>query len=82
MEKTERRLLVANDVAKKWGCDPNYVRELYRRGLLKGIKLTKRTVKFREEEINSFEVWAEDKDLADLDHMYHVRTGEIVLKRF
>ncbi len=80
--KENNRLFTASEVGKKWGCDPNYVRDLYRHGLLKGIKFTNRTVKFRKEEIESFEKWAEDKDLADLDNITDIRTGANIFSRF
>lgn len=70
------KLMLARDVAQKWGCDANFVRKLYRIGLLKGIKFSNKTVKFRREEIDRFEKWAEDKDLSDLEHITDVRTGQ------
>lgn len=76
------KLLTAADVGKKWGCDPNYVRELYRRGFLKGIKFTVKTIKFRREEIEEFEKWAEDKNMSNLDQIMDIRTGAIITKRF
>lgn len=79
--KEDDRLLTASEVGKKWGCDPNYIRELYRRGLLKGIKFTVKTIKFRREEVEAFEKWAEDKNLADLDRITDIRTGCIVTER-
>lgn len=75
------KLMLASEIGKKWGCDPNYVRELYRLGLLKGIKFTNKTVKFRREEVEQFEKWAEDKDLSDLTCIKDVRTGLCVTRK-
>lgn len=80
--KENEKLMLASDVAKKWGSDANYVRELYRRGLLKGIKFSNKTVKFRRQEVEDFEKWAEDKELADLDNITNIRSGEKIYKRF
>lgn len=82
VSQEKNALLLASDVSQKWGVDPNYVRELYRRGLLKGIKFSNKTVKFREKEIEDFEIWAEDKNLSNLDAIVDIRTGKIATRKF
>lgn len=79
--KNDDELLLATDVAKKWKCNPNYVRNLYYKGFLKGLKFSNKTIKFRKEEIEDFEIWAENKDLSNLEKVIDIRTGEKITQR-
>ena len=79
--KTEPKLLTALEVAKKWGCNANLVRDLYRKGFLKGIRVSAKTVRFRWEEVIAFEIWAQGKDISNVNNIRDVYTNEQIYAR-
>lgn len=67
-------------IAKRWAKHPDYVRQLQRLGLLRGLNLN--GMRYRPEEVKEFEKWAEGKDLSDPKHIKDLYTGEEVPHRF
>lgn len=67
-------------VAKRWQKHPDYVRKVQQSGLLRGLNLG--GIRFRPEEVEEFEIWAQGKDLTDLEHIKDIHTGKEVPHRF
>ena len=83
LEKEIYQLWTIPVVAERWRKHPDFVRKVLASGLLRGLNFggTQGT-RIRPEEVAEFEIWAQGKDLTDLDHIKDIYTGEEVPHRF